>query len=581
MLFAILAFFLPSARADWIATLAPRSSWNEAVASLPSDTALRRTFGPGRRFALMSGRLPSARLRGIARSQPNHVYRALDFGDPALFRSWGLVNHGQKDANGQAGLAHRDVGAELAWEMSEGLSEIVVGIVDSGVDVSHEELVGRLWRNPIEIEGNGVDDDGNGLVDDAIGWDFVDGDETPQDGYGHGTLVAGIVGAAAHNGRGSRGLAPNSRLLVAKCLDAAGFGTTESAVRAIQYAVEGGARVLNLSWGGTRYDPVLYETLKWAESRGVLAVIAAGNAGESNDESKTPIYPSSFPLGNLLSVAAYDNRDTLWPHSSWGKRTVHLGAPGVAVFGPWKGGGYATKDGTSFAAPFVAATAALVLGKEPTLSVASLRSRLIEGSEVIHYYEKERTFSAGRVQAANAMADRRPPRPRPPSKWDRRLESMATPHPYDNDAMMTFLVREPGAAHLRVRFRGFSTEACCDTVTLRDGNGRIVASYSGERGDFWSADALGDTIEIELRTDYVTRGWGFEIDAVEYARAEAAAVAATSPRPCSLSLAPALEPVADAGRQLLGRPVRERMGSLPRVVGDDEERVAGEVQAGG
>lgn len=506
------------AHGDWIATRPSALSWEIFARSLPERAELRRVFGPGGRFALVSGSLPARVPDGFA-GQPNYLYRALDATDPEIDRSWGLINRGQADGYGQPGIEHRDVGAAVAWERLPAARDIPVAVLDSGVDLTHEELRDRLWRNTEEIAGNGIDDDGNGLVDDTMGWDFGENDAVAQDDYGHGTLVAGLIGARAGNGAGSRGLAPNSRLLILKCLDASGFGTTEAAIRAIHYAIEKGARVLNLSWGGTRYDPALYETLRWAGTRGALAVVAAGNSGESNDESKAPIYPASFPLPNVISVAAYDNRDNLWSLSNWGKRTVHVGAPGVAIFGPWKGGGYAVRDGTSFAAPHVSAVAAMVLGLFPDLALAPLRERLLQTSEVIRYYEKERTLTAGRIHAANALVDKRPARPMAPSSWERRGEALETAHPYPNDATLSFSVREPGATHVKIRFKGFKTESCCDIVTLRDGAGTVVARYSGERGDFWSADALGDTLLVELKSDYVTRDWGFEIDSVEFSRA--------------------------------------------------------------
>lgn len=441
-------------------------------------------------YVLVRGELP--RAASATGTQPNFRYTTFE-GDPDLDKSWGLNNFGQAVDSLGTGVAGVDVGALKAWAIHAGDGSVVVAVLDSGVDRSHEDLAGNL---------------------DSRAWNFIDGNGDVTDKNGHGTLVSGIIGAIGDNGRGSRGVNGHVKILAVKFLDDSGVGSTANALKAIDYAIEKGAAVINASWGGTEYDPALFDAVKKAGEQGVLFVAAAGNNGKNNDTDRSPIYPASFRLPTLVSVAAYDNRDHLASFSNYGKETVHLGAPGVAVYGP-SPGGYRFGEGTSFAAPFVAGGAALVKSFSPGLTLQQLRERLFATTEPIHYYEKERSQTGGRLNLFNLLRDVRPPRPKAPSTWDARVFTGATPHPYLNNQTVRFELNSPGDAHVRVHFRGFSTESCCDRVVLKDKNLREVASYSGKLGDFWSADAIGDTLIIEFTPDYSVGDYGFEIDSAQ------------------------------------------------------------------
>lgn len=319
---------------------------------------------------------------------------------------WALDNTGQPVGSFEWGRAPGtpdvDLDAPEAWTASRG-GGVVVAILDAGMDTSHPDLAPKLWRNPGERRGNGVDDDGNGLVDDVHGWDFVNGDGSlfdPGDDD-HGTHVAGILGAATGNSRGIAGVAPHSRLMVLKVLGPAG-GTVTDAIRAIEYAATHGARVVNASWGGSSASRALRETIA---RTGVAFVAAAGNGGEDaigDDTDATPNYPAAFRLPNLVSVAAVDSDGRLAAFSNFGRTTVDVAAPGVQIASTAPGGAYAWSDGTSMAAPHVAGVAALLASHRPQATgadlVDTLRATVDRSSRL-----REVTVAGGMVNAAAAL----------------------------------------------------------------------------------------------------------------------------------------------------------------------------------
>ncbi len=227
-------------------------------------------------------------------------------------------------------------------------------------------------------------------------------------------------------------------------------------------------------------------------------------------------FPRRFIFLRFSAVAAYDNQDRIARFSNYGKDSVHIGAPGVSIYSTDLNG-YRFGDGTSFAAPFVTGTAALLKAFVPTLDSASLKERILATSDVISYYEKEKLQSAGRVNAYNALVNHRPPRPVAPANWISYQDSASTPHPYTNNLTLSFRFDHPGATHVRVHFAAFDTEAGCDKVTLRDRQNRVVAIYSGKLGEFWSADALGDVLVVEFQSDYAVTAYGFDIDSMQIA----------------------------------------------------------------
>ncbi|WP_066255986.1 S8 family serine peptidase [Neobacillus drentensis] len=267
--------------------------------------------------------------------QPNYKYYASDTNNSPNYyeQLWGLNNSGQsiKEING---LADIDVDAPEGWKkFSSKLPEVVVGVIDTGVDIHHPDLEGRIWRNTKEIPANNIDDDKNGYVDDVNGWDFYNDDNTVYDaleGDEHGTHVSGTIaaeleGATTKDNKGVVGVATNVKILPIKFLGPDG-GTTSDAIEAISYAKKMGVKITNNSWGGEEYDPLLEEAIG---NCGCLFVAAAGNDAMDNDFGGS--YPASFENANILAVAAVDNKGKLAPFSNYGTNSVDVAAPGVDI----------------------------------------------------------------------------------------------------------------------------------------------------------------------------------------------------------------------------------------------------------
>jgi subtilisin family serine protease len=355
-------------------------------------------------------------------AEPNFLLSADTHGgtpnDPALHQLWGLDNFGQT-VDGVAGVPDADIDAREAWAVSTGSSEVVVGVIDTGVDFGHPDLAANMWVNNGEdcsgCRTNGLDDDGNGYVDDWRGWDFVNDDNNPFDDAGHGTHVAGTIGAAGDNGIGIAGVSWTVRLLALKFLSASGTGSTADAISAILYASAKGAPVTNNSWGGEDYSQALRDAVAAADASGSLFVAAAGNSFTDTDAS--PSYPSSFELPNVVSVAATDAADGRAWFSNYGRRTVDLGAPGMNVYSTWPGGSYRFQDGTSMAAPHVAGAAALAKAAFPSATGAGLKALLLRTVDPVSALGGA-TTTGGRLNADTALRCSAPQvwidSPRPP-----------------------------------------------------------------------------------------------------------------------------------------------------------------------
>lgn len=271
-----------------------------------------------------------------------------------------------------------------AWDTSVGAPTKLVAVIDSGADLTHPDLVANIWANPKEIPGNGRDDDRNGFKDDVNGYDFVNKDAVPQDDYGHGSHVAGIVAAAGNNTTGVAGVAWGTKVVVVKALDESGSGYISDVAKALDYVVElrrKGAPIIavNLSLGGSTYSSALYRAIERARNYDILVMAAAGNTADDNDS--VPSYPANFKLDNIVSVAATDQTAQLAGYSNYGAGSVHLAAPGSAIVNVALQGFYpdlyTSMQGTSMASPHVMGIAALIAAANPSLSALQVRSVLL------------------------------------------------------------------------------------------------------------------------------------------------------------------------------------------------------------
>lgn len=265
-----------------------------------------------------------------------------------------------------------DIDAPEAWDTFTGSSDIVVAVIDSGMTLTHEDLAANLWVNLDEVQGDGVDNDNNGYKDDIYGYDFVSflgtgigGDPDPSDCSGHGTKVAGIIGAVGNNNKGIAGINWNVKIMVLRVLDCAGNAWTADIVRAVDYATENGAHISSNSYGSYTYHSSMSNAIDRAMEAGVLFVAAAGNDGTDNDVQ--PHYPASYGWGNIISVLATNQNDERAVYESWasnyGDTSVDIGAPGISILSTSMDGGYVGISGTSAATPHVAGVAALIWGK--------------------------------------------------------------------------------------------------------------------------------------------------------------------------------------------------------------------------
>jgi subtilisin family serine protease len=318
--------------------------------------------------------------------------------DPMFNEQWSLNNTGQ--SGGKAGA---DMCALGAWSKTTGSRKVVVAVLDTGVDYTHRDLAGNMWKRPASL-GAYVDEH-LGTIDDRYGYDAADNDGDPRDDNGHGTHCAGIVGAEGGNSEGIAGVNWQVEIMPLKFMDGSGRGTTKDAIEAINYVVARkragvNVRIISASWGSTFYSRALEDAIRRAGDEGVLFVAAAGNSSTNNDRRQH--YPSGYQLPNVLSVAALTRHDALASFSNYGPKTVHVAAPGAAILSTWPGNQYEEHSGTSMATPNVAGVAALVVAAEPNISMKDLRARLLASVDPLPAL-KGKTLTGGRLNASRAV----------------------------------------------------------------------------------------------------------------------------------------------------------------------------------
>lgn len=330
------------------------------------------------------------------------VYRRVENGpnDPQFDQQWALNNSGQ-----DGGKERADIDALAAWLKTQGSEDVVVAVLDTGVDYTHTDLVSNMWTRPDTMPQYA--DDELGSFDDVHGFDADTNAGDPMDDNGHGTHCAGIIGAEGNNGEGIAGINWNVRIMPLKFLGRGGYGSTKNAIEAINYAIDRkqkgvNIRVINASWGSTQYSRALEDAIRAAGEQGILFVAAAGNSSTDND--RRAHYPSNYNLPNVISVAAVDRTDSLTSFSNYGAKTVHIAAPGRDILSTWLNNSYREASGTSMAAPQVSGVAALILSSEPSLSVGKLRDRILRTADKLDALSGK-VATGGRVCAADALAD--------------------------------------------------------------------------------------------------------------------------------------------------------------------------------
>jgi subtilisin family serine protease len=280
-----------------------------------------------------------------------------------------------------------------AWDKTTGRPEIVIAILDTGINFAHPDLSAGIWTNPAEIPGNGLDDEGNGFIDDVRGWDFAGDDNLPDDDHGHGTHVAGIAAARISNATGIAGMAGGATLMPVDVFRG-GIGAYADLIQAILYAADNGAHVINMSLGATSYSRGEEAAVNYAWERGVVVVASAGNSG-----ANIVSYPAAHT--NAIAVAATDSLDNRAGFSTWGD-FVDVAAPGVSVWSSYRAG-YASLSGTSMAAPHVSGLAALIRSADATLTPAEVRGHIEGNTDDLGTAGWDPYFGHGRINARLAL----------------------------------------------------------------------------------------------------------------------------------------------------------------------------------
>jgi len=355
-----------------------------------------------------------ARMRGQVPAPTNGNLKI----DSNTNREWGL-----------ASIGFFDVFTQLAKTQTACPKPVIVAVVDTGVDYTHTELHNSLWINQAEVGAwappkelaergyawdcrdkscNGIDDDNNGYIDDVVGWDFVHDVPMPFDTHGHGTHIAGIVAGSAGNGMTGSGICPAAQVMALKYYDngGAGYNNLANTVRAIEYAVKNGAKIINYSGGGA--DPAASERAAVAEAqrKGILFVAAAGNDGRNND--RRPYYPASYPLDNLIGVASVNKYERLLPSSNFG-RTVHVAAPGLMITSTLPGSKAGTISGTSQATAFVTGAAALLATQAGVQNFDDhkIKNWILDGAKPMKLNGSKQLLAAGLLSLPGSLQAQR------------------------------------------------------------------------------------------------------------------------------------------------------------------------------
>ena len=320
--------------------------------------------------------------------------------DPDFNQQWGLHNAGQ---NG--GSVDADVDGPDFWDIIGEAPDVLIAVLDSGLNFTHPDLIGIAWQNPGEIPDDGIDNDGNGKVDDVHGWDFTNNDNDATDDQGHGSHVTGIIAANRDDNEGVAGMIGGAGILVGKVLNDSNSGLTSDLIAATTYAREQGVHIMNLSLQNYPYSSSLNSEFTSCETAGILLSICAGNQGVNNDS--TPNYPSSYPHSNIIAVGNHERNDVRWSGSfnpsNYGPSSVDLFAPGRLILSPILGTSYSLYTGTSQAAPFVTGVAAAIKQANPSWTAGDIKASIMD-SVITRSAYSGICVSGGRLNAVSAIS---------------------------------------------------------------------------------------------------------------------------------------------------------------------------------
>ena len=300
---------------------------------------------------------------------------------PLVLKNWGLDNTEQK--------SHIDI--RDAWKITKGSKKIIVAVIDTGIDANHPDLKDNIWHKPGTNE---------------YGFDFYTNQKNPIDQHGHGTHVAGIIGATGKANLGASGVAPNISIMAVRYYseNATGQENLNNTIKAINYAIDNGANIINYSGGGAEFSAAEMKAIQRAEEKGILVVAAAGNEYQNTDDAGNAYYPAAYGLSNIIAVAATNIRNQLLPSSNWGKKHVNVAAPGENIYSTLPNGRYGYLTGTSQATAFVSGLAALILSENPNLKPPEVRRIIMNSVDKFESLERK-IASSGRINAYAALRE--------------------------------------------------------------------------------------------------------------------------------------------------------------------------------
>jgi subtilisin family serine protease len=450
---------------------------------------------------------------GVVFAEPNFRLSAVAVSnDPSYTTSsrlWGMYGDDQPTASGPSGTTNQfGSQAEKAWDAGfTGSRSVAVGIIDTGIDIGHQDLQANIWVNPFDAAGDGIDNDGNGYVDDTNGWDFYNNDRTVYDGAGdeHGTHVAGTIGGSGGNAVGVAGINWTVTMIPAKFLGADG-GSTAGAIKAVDYLTDLKTRhgvgivASNNSWGGGGYSSALHASIIRAANAGILFVAAAGNGGTDqvgDNNDATPSYPSGYTTlqgttsqkaaayESVISVAALTASGTRASYSNYGAATVDIAAPGSGIVSTLPGNGYGSYNGTSMATPHVTGTVALYASAFPQASASAVRSAILTTARPTSSMTGM-VVTGGRLDTAAAL-NAAPP-------IDVSISGGSIAEGNTGTSGLAFTVRLAAAAASTVTLNYATANGTATAGSDYVAQSGVLAFAPGETTKVITVDILGDTV---------------------------------------------------------------------------------------
>ncbi len=488
----------------------------------------------------------------VESAEPNYIVRVSALPDkttdPMWLDMWGLNNIGQDAPNGTEGKEGADIGVLKSWNAgNEGSNDVLVAVMDTGIDYLHEDLKKNIYINKAELTGlEKKDDDADAekicvdeakkicYTDDVYGWNFVSMNDTqtyegvlgspnPMDGNGHGTHVAGTIGAEVNNAKGVAGINKNVKMIALKVLDDNGSGSTDDIIRAIRYAAKKKVHVVNASFGGGGKSQNFLYALAEAGKAGVLFVAAAGN--ESNDNDAAESFPSSYDLDTILSVAATDNRDQLAEFSNYGFNKVDIAAPGVNIASTYprkltaneegvpegqEANPYRVFSGTSMATPHVVGAAALLMGSRPELrgNPSELKRVLMESADRLPQLAG-RVRSGGRLNVDRAIRNDLN-KLLEEKTWEEQDYAWSSPNMPTGHIDVLKTIKIEGAKAIQARIKSSLMDSI-DLAALYDGSLRMVSFIPGDlqlmldqKQEYWTPVVDGDSLTLRFANALVS-----------------------------------------------------------------------------